>query len=599
MGTSNYNFPIISGDASVKVPRDLNALANELDRVLGTEFSAVNSNLGKIAPFTQKVIFASSFNFTNTGSDGVKFKTLLENITANVLYIDTDIYIDKGIRVDFSKVKRIEGLGGKITLSNKTDSKTPYLKWESCHGMEFKDVRFEGDFNKTLTTDAQYQATIVSPLFLSLSNNVKISGCTFKGIVGAGAVMIRNCKNVRVKHNDIFDCWNHINGDLQGDGVYVAFSEGVRVTDNYIKNDFPDVTKFGRIGITFEFDTTKDCICQNNYIYGYDRAIHVELVGGSIVIKGNTAEACPMAFVGWHNNNSPISVEGNTFTNKGVPTTYVAQLLQGTLGFVSFFTNTPTEESNANTVVTNNDFIIEANVTSVTEFVQSKISGEGYHNNRFTDKTRTKRLLLFNPSETTTINNNNLKFVDNKVKAREIYIGHVGRHEIARNDFDVTTYTHICTPTPTLPSSERKFFDNYVHNGDSGLVSTAAYLFTNKASLWAKDNVFKDIKVFDGQQDTLIRANQDYTATPFLKSIMDNNTLVSTQAGTVTNFFFGRLDNMVYSTTTNKKITSSGVMYVQSGMTNSALVLTKPNGNEGVITVDDSGVLSVVGQRWK
>ena len=395
------------------------------------------------------------------------------------------------------------------------------------------------------------------------------------------------------------DCWRRNAGDTQGDAVYVSFSAGAKVINNYIKNNFTSKDNIGRGGVIFEFSDTKDFICDNNYVYGYDRAFHCELVGGRGIISKNIVEGCAMAYVGWQCNNSQIFIEYNHFSNVGIPTDHFTNIGQGAWGFISMYSNTTTVEVNANTIFKNNTFMLEANVTSMNYFLSTKVTGEEYHDNAFVDNNNNKQLFCYNPSDTTTINNNRFVFNRNNVQATGIFFGHLGKHKINGNVLDVGKFTYICTPQPTLNFMNREFMNNTIKNGDSGIVQVDSYLFANKVSVNCLGNIFKDIFKVVIEQDTVIRANQDYTSFPELKSVFDNNTLINTQTGVLNTFFFGRMDNMIHPTNTNKRINSTGVRYEMSGMLNKAIVATQPDGTEKFLSIDNSAAITWTSQKFK
>lgn len=592
-GETEPQFPIIYGrwlDTSTTPP--------VLKRWNGSEWE----DALELQPLIAKTIFASKYSFSNGAGDAAKFKTLVETTTANILYIDTNICIDTPIRVDLTNLSKIVGMGGTIKLTNKVTSLVPTLEFEYCNNLIFENIAFVGDVDKTLTSDTLFANNIVSPLFLSHCDNDKVINCSFTGIISAAAVLLRYCNNILVKNNSIVNCWNHIEGDLQGDGVYVGHSSNVIVADNYIHNAFATKDNFGRVGVCFESAETANCICSNNHIYGYDRAIHIELGGCNIVIENNNALGCAMGFVCWQANNKHILVKDNYFSNIGVPTDYVAQLLQGTRGFISFFSNDTSVETNKNSIFRGNTCILEVDITGIEKFVCSKISGESFIGNTFTDKNRTKEIYFYNPNEVT-INNNNLDFSGNSVDCAAVKFAQIGKHRINGNTFNVPMFAFKCDPINTLGAVYREFKNNTIKNEVNNafsLVNNYGYLFLNKISLFCKDNVFVDIKKQDGYNDCIFQTGQDYSASPHLKSIIDNNTLINTQTGAITKINTQQLDNCANESISNKIITNDGVSYTSLTNSNKCLVVTAPDGSERIITVGASGVLAgTTVQKWK
>lgn len=573
-----------------------NYTANPQDEGADEGIAALVASLAQITSLK-----TSNYAFKNTSGDADLFKSVIETVNASTLYIDTNIYIDKPIIIDgtITKVKRIIGFGGTITFTNKGVSGIPCIQISNATDLLISDLEFQGDFNASLINETDWSNNIVSPLYLYQCQNVRVHNNTFRSILSAYTVCIRYCTNVVVSQNTILDCWRRNAGDTQGDAVYIGFTDGSKVINNYIKNNFTSKDNIGRIGVTYEFNTTKNFICSHNYIYGYDRSIHCENIGGKGLISHNIVEGCAMAYVGWQCGNYPVIIEYNHFSNTGIPTDHYTNIGQGAWGFISMYSNTPTVEVNANTIFRNNTFTLDANVNNMNYFISTKITGEFYYDNTFVDNNSNKSLFLYNPTDTGTINNNRLEFIGNKVQATNVYFGHIGKFKINGNIFNVTIFTFNCVPTPTLNFISREFIGNTIKNGDSGTVSTGAYLFMNKVSMLCKDNIFKDILIYSGEQNTLVRANQDYTSLPELKSIFDNNTVISIQSGTVSNVFLGRMDNMMHKTTSNKAITSSGTMYQSSGIANKSLLVVASDGGERAITVDTNGVLSTQAvQRW-
>lgn len=593
MATPTPNLGLIMPDMSDEVDQTIPALAESFGKI----DTAVSGNSNGLAAL--KAEYASFYGFTNTSGDADKLKNAIETSTAHTLYIDTNIYIDKPINIDGTliKLKRIIGVGGTIKFTNKGVSGIPCIQISNGQGIDISGLYILGDFNPALINESQWSANIVSPLYLYTCQNMRVHNNTFSTILSAYTVCLRFCTNVFVSQNTILDCWRRNSGDTQGDAVYVSDGVFVKVLNNHIKNNFTSKDNIGRIGVTFEFGTTKDCICSGNYVYGYDRAFHCELIGGKVTIANNIVEGCAMAYVGWQCNNSPVIFEYNQCSNVGMPIDHFTNIGQA-YGFISMLSNTPTVEVNANTIISNNTFTLDTTVTSMSYFVNSKITGEVYENNTFTDNTNAKTMFFYNPNDVT-INNNRFAFNRNTVKCAHIYFGHLNRHKINRNTLDVGKFTFICTPQPTLSFMNREFTDNTIRNGDTGIVTVDSYLFVNKISLLCRDNTFIDIQKVTVEQDTVIRANQDYTANPELKSVFDNNTLINTQSGVLNTFFFGRLDNQMHPTNTNKKISSSGVKYEMSGMLNRAIVATRPDGTEKYLSIDNSDVISWTLQKTK
>lgn len=134
--------------------------------------------------------------------------------------------------------------------------------------------------------------------------------------------------SVVISHNQILNCWGlqpdkNKNGifDNYGDGIYLNSVKSALIAKNNIKNDLNETRQFGRGGIVIEYNA-EDCTVSDNYIFGYDRNIHLEADLGGHVIVGNVLEGSDFGVLIYafpRYRNKPVTITDNRISNKGLP----------------------------------------------------------------------------------------------------------------------------------------------------------------------------------------------------------------------------------------------------------------------------------------
>lgn len=132
---------------------------------------------------------------------------------------------------------------------------------------------------------------------------------------------------VIVKNNVVLNCWGwqpskDKNGtyDNYGDGIYINSTKKGIISGNQIKNNLFETNQIGRAGITLE-SNAENCNVSNNYIYGYDRNIHLELDLGGHLISNNRLEGSDCGILLYNTpvqgKGKPVTITNNVISNKG------------------------------------------------------------------------------------------------------------------------------------------------------------------------------------------------------------------------------------------------------------------------------------------
>lgn len=228
---------------------------------------------------------------------------------------------------------KIEGNGATIHFNGTNDAEgimngrsvSIWLSKANAN-IEIEELCIEGSSNISgyRPTSGSIQTTA-----LRLENfiNVKISNCIIRDLYGNGISVSGD--SVSMNGNCII-CNNHlINvgmcfGEGAGTGGYAISTKkcSAIISNNYIYNEFLDglvgedgnIHRRNWIGIGCGENASKELLIENNKIYGYDRAIHIEIVTPKHTqsIRNNFISGCDAGVVLW-NINSNVVVENNTF----------------------------------------------------------------------------------------------------------------------------------------------------------------------------------------------------------------------------------------------------------------------------------------------
>lgn len=206
-------------------------------------------------------------------------------------------------------------------------------------------------------------------------------------------VEIKNCQILNVwGYNPMFDDY--------GDGIYLSNVASALVKNNTIKNDFNKTKQLGRVGIVIEFMSQK-CNINNNYIFGYDRGMHLEADYGNHNISYNQIEGTDLGIVVYNpnipNHNNPIEISNNTISNQYLHKKNQLKRVRGITGISdrALLDFTALNNSRKGSVVKNNLFIIDGNYDYFSNsIINIRAEGISLLNNTYTIRNKQK---LANP----------------------------------------------------------------------------------------------------------------------------------------------------------------------------------------------------------
>lgn len=134
--------------------------------------------------------------------------------------------------------------------------------------------------------------------------------------------------HVNIIDNEVINCWGlHSTKspagvfDNYGDGIYTSNLASGNISKNKIINHLNITKQVGRAGLVLEYND-EDCVVNGNYIFGYDRDIHLEADVGGHLIENNTLEGTDFGILIFNNpayRSKPIKIIGNIISNKGFP----------------------------------------------------------------------------------------------------------------------------------------------------------------------------------------------------------------------------------------------------------------------------------------
>lgn len=232
-----------------------------------------------------------------------------------------------------------------------------------------------------------------------------------------------NFKNVTGNPSDLVD--NH------GDAIYVGNTTSYHVQNNTIINTLNSENRIGRVGICIEYEGCRDGIIESNYISGYDRGIHVELIKGSANIFSNKIIGNSSGIVLWNNYNHKQIIDSNLITNTG--------LLKGnkSLLYTSASILMLGYNTNGYTMITNNQINLDKNFYLPNNILQVTSSNMTIQNNKFLDKTKSLSLAIAQ-GQSRNDKVTNINFINNHVLAKNINAYDVTELNISNNMFDVS-----------------------------------------------------------------------------------------------------------------------------------------------------------------
>lgn len=336
------------------------------------------------------------FNIKNYGAtgNGVKddYNAIIECYSEAIKYPRSKIIIPYGDYVISKPViincnnqdLTIEGIkdsNGKIpNLFNFSNSSLLWFKGEYFHNVSgvvrIKNLNLE-------STNPAY--TINHPLLDEFWNygirfsdlkKVYMENITIKSIYGEG-IHISNSKQenssissrfdyVEIKNCKILNVWGRDVNDSYGDGIYLSNVASALIENNYIKNDFNTTKQLGRAGVVIEYMSEK-CNLYNNYIFGYDRGIHIEADYGNHTVTNNKIEGIDLGITIFNhsipNHDNPIFITNNIISNNLLPKKNFLKKTRNleTITNRALVDFVALDNSRAYSVIKGNQFIVDGN----------------------------------------------------------------------------------------------------------------------------------------------------------------------------------------------------------------------------------------------
>lgn len=229
-------------------------------------------------------------------------------------------------------------------------------------------------------------------------------------------------KYIEINNCQILNVWGY-NPKLDdyGDGIYLSNIASGLVKNNTVKNDFNKTKQLGRVGVVVEF-MSQNCNIINNYIYGYDRGIHLEADYGNHNISYNTIEGTDLGIVVYNSNipghNNPIKISYNTISNQYLPKKNQLKRVRGISGISdrALLDFTALNNSRKGSIVNNNYFVIDGNYDYFSNsIINIRVEGISLLNNTYIVKNKhklTNPVNYFNFSQKTLIKGENLNGIN-------------------------------------------------------------------------------------------------------------------------------------------------------------------------------------------
>ena len=442
-----------------KMTFNFNVLQNHLDNKL----EEVDSQLAHKATKT-RYDAVLDFGFDNTGNtnNSQKWYDLME-YSRNVKKIE--VIFPPGVYLLSSRVlyqpstsicENIKLIGENGAIIKFAGSVKNIALWFNfgTEGVTKPDFEFCG-FEIDGTENGKWEGAGINqvqvyPIKLDSCNYVNIHDNYIHDVFVGGGITVYRTNFCDIKNNrliNVYGCGN----DSFGDAIYVGQStKYANVEGNYVYNDIINTeNNMGRCGIVYEFQTYSSTI-KNNIIFGYDRAIHIEITKYNelITIESNKISGCNTGVMIW-NTLSRIRILNNSITNENALLTKQKYTLGYQSGIICLEPmRCPRTEIIGNTVSsTYNElwsplkvlnFASTANGTAP-DGTTKKFYAENYHveENIFEDNYPIEQLDYFihMPMKS--------NFINNKIKTKKIRFGCNVGVKFMNNDVDCTAFTFI------------------------------------------------------------------------------------------------------------------------------------------------------------
>lgn len=345
----------------------------------------------------------TQINISSFGVNGADNKDDTQLFDKAVEYIATNggiLYIPEGVYILDQKKRRRIGVNNAsyIFLANKDFGIKMHEKARLVYKNAFEGFRFRTTKDPNRNTIAKLNISIQGGIVdgalnnnYSKKNNPEIWGFVaefFKSFIvhdlkienfcGSAGIASYNNENFKAYNNILMNVSGNPNDyyDNHGDGIYVGNTKQYTISNNQIANTFKRFNRLGRIGICIEYELSKDGKIYENYISGYDRGIHVELIKGTANINNNTLEGNLSGIVLWNNYKFKQIVVYNKISNKGLDKK-VKSILYTTapILLLEYNTNNGTEIRN-NKIKIFKEYLLPYDLMQITSSNISVISNE-------------------------------------------------------------------------------------------------------------------------------------------------------------------------------------------------------------------------------
>lgn len=309
--------------------------------------------------------------------------------------------------------------------------------WAPKGAVEISNIAVRGN-NVPYSASHPYYDKPASCNGISIINlkKVNIHDNTVKDIYGNGILVAysnisKDLNNrydyVEIADNNVSNCWGlhptkSSTGtvDDYGDGIYTNSIKKGRIINNKVVNDITQTKQFGRVGIDLEF-YDEDCEVSKNYIFGYDRNIHLEGDIGGHMIHDNKLEGSDFGILVYSSpslRNKPVTITSNYISNKGLPRNNKLTRVRNSEErcLLSFYA---TGGCRAGSKIDSNEFMIDPNsdykFTSIVRFLEKNLKVEGNNFSSQLPVSVRKSINFFYPVES--IQNNTFNNVDLNFKS--------------------------------------------------------------------------------------------------------------------------------------------------------------------------------------
>ncbi|WP_336958332.1 hypothetical protein [Chryseobacterium contaminans] len=260
----------------------------------------------------------------------------------------------------------------------------------------------------------------------------KVTNLTVRNLYGTAGIGAGFNDFVEINNNNFQNVTGNPSDyiDNHGDAIYISNTKSYNVKDNRIVISLNETKRLGRVGICIE-DKVGNGTISNNFVSGYDRGVHVELITGTSTIFKNELIGNSSGIVLWNNNGYKQIIDTNIINNKGLsksskPFLYTSAPIL-LLGY----------DSNLGTIIRNNIIIIDKDYFIPDELLQVTSSNTEIYNNSFSDPSKTLSLSIAQ-GKSNKERVRNVSFNDNKVLAKNINVYDSSSINVSNNQFDIT-----------------------------------------------------------------------------------------------------------------------------------------------------------------